>query len=414
VPRVISLIVLLVIMLLVGAVFFQVMAEFIVPLFLACVLLVVFQPLHAEIVRYLPRWPRLGALVTTILILLVVLLPLVWLGWNAYLEGEHAVALVQGERGQQILDSAFQQFGETYKKVTGRDFVPPRNEDLLRRVTDYIAPHLLAGVQTVLGMLIGLVIMVIALYFFLADGPKMINAIMQISPLEEEHELELLARFGQISRSVVVATLLSAVAQGIVAGIGYYFWLPGDAPIFLLTALTMVFAIVPFVGAAGVWVPVAIVLALLPNLNGEPIGSNWLSVTSFVIYCAVIVSGLDNLIKPYVLHGQANLHPLLALLSILGGVKVLGPIGILVGPMLVSFMQALLSIFQRQVENWENPQKRRSLKLSPAAEALAESIDAAMHDENDNSSSKRAAQTAKPKASSAPKRGAAKPRRRRR
>jgi predicted PurR-regulated permease PerM len=410
VPRVISLIVLLVIILLVGAVFFQVMAEFIVPLFLACVLLVVFQPLHAEILRSLPRWPRLAALVTTILILLVVLLPLAWLGWNAYLEGEHAVNLLQSDRGHQFINSAFERFGEMYERVRGEKFVRPEPGDLWAQVTKYIGPHVLAGVQTILGMLIGLVIMVVSLYFFLADGPKMINTIMQISPLEEEHELELLARFGQISRSVVVATLASAIAQGIVAGIGYYFWLPGDAPVFLLTALTMVFAIVPFIGAAGVWVPVCLGLLLLPNLDNQPIGSNWISVASFALYCTVVVSGLDNLIKPYVLHGQANLHPLLALLSILGGVKVLGPIGILVGPMLVSFLQALLSIFQREVENWENPQKRRPRKLSPAAEALAESIEAAVHDDEKQATRSLPA----PAKGGAPKRRTSKARRRRR
>ena len=85
-PRVISFIVLLAIVLLVGAFFFQVMAQFVVPLFLACVLLVVFQPLHGWILERLPKHPRISALITTIVILLVVLLPLVWLGWNAYVE----------------------------------------------------------------------------------------------------------------------------------------------------------------------------------------------------------------------------------------------------------------------------------------------------------------------------------------
>jgi predicted PurR-regulated permease PerM len=414
VPRVISLIVLLVIILLVGAVFFQVMAEFIVPLFLAAVLLVIFQPLHAEILRYFPKWPRLGALVTTILILLVVLLPLAWLGWNAYLEGEHAVEYIQSDKGHQFTDSAFKKFGEMYKRVTGDEFQRPENKELFSRVTNYIGPHVLAGVQTVLGMLFGLVIMIIALYFFLADGPKMIDTIMQISPLEEEHELELLARFGQISRSVVVATLASAIAQGIVAGIGYYFWLPSQAPVFLLTALTMVFAIIPFVGAAGVWVPVCLAMLILPTLENQPIGSNWLSVVSFAIYCTIVVSGLDNLIKPYVLHGQANLHPLLALLSILGGVKVLGPIGILVGPMLVSFLQALLSIFQREVRYWENPQKRLPRKLSPEAEALAESIEAAVHGEENNAAAKTRALPAAKASQGASKRSGSKARRRRR
>ncbi|MEX0611070.1 MAG: AI-2E family transporter [Pirellulales bacterium] len=391
-PRVISLIVLLAIILLVGAVFFQVIAEFIVPLFLACVLLVVFHPLHAWILQRFPRYPRLSALLTTVLILLVVLLPLTWLTWNAYLESAHAVEWLQGTHGQALTKQGFLWINRTVERVTDRPFQTPEPKELLTRTTEYLGPFLLAGVQTILGMILGLVIMVIALYFFLADGPAMIKTFMQLSPLEEEHELELLARFGQISRSVVVATLLSAVAQGVAAGIGYYFMLPSEAPIFLLTALTMVLAIVPFIGAAGVWVPVCIGLLLLGSGDGQQPGSNWPSVLGFAAYCAVVVSGLDNVIKPYVLHGQANLHPLLALLSILGGVKVLGPVGILVGPMLVSFLQALLSIFQREVERWENPNKRPN-KLSPAAEALAETIEAAVSGNDEKPAEKPPAKT---------------------
>jgi predicted PurR-regulated permease PerM len=377
VPRVISLIVLLAIILFVGAVFFQVMAQFLVPLFMACVLLVVFYPLHLRVLARMPRFPRLAALITTTVILLVVCVPLIWLGWNAYLEGEHAVQLLQSPRGTELVNKVWEWVDRLIERVTGRPYDPPSVQELLSRWTESIGQFLLTGVQTVFSILFGIVIMVISLYFFLADGPAMIKTVMQISPLAEEQELELLAKFGQISRSVVIATMASAVAQGIAAGIGYYFWLPSDAPIFLLTALTMLFAIVPFVGAAGIWVPVCGAMLLMGN-GGEP-GSNWPLVLGFAIYCAVVVSGLDNVIKPYVLHGHSNLHPLLALLSILGGVQVLGPVGILVGPMLVSFLQALLSIFQREVESWD--QSSRQIvegKLSPAAEAIAEVVDAAV------------------------------------
>ena len=86
VPRVISFIVLLATVLLVGAVFFQVMAQFIVPLFLACVLLVVSQPLHAWTRKRITTHQRWRALITTVLVLLFVLLPLTLLGLNAYQE----------------------------------------------------------------------------------------------------------------------------------------------------------------------------------------------------------------------------------------------------------------------------------------------------------------------------------------
>jgi hypothetical protein len=70
-----------------------------------------------------------------------------------------------------------------------------------------------------------------------------------------------------------------------------------------------------------------------------------------VAYGAGVVSMADNVIKPYVLHGQSNMHPLLALISVLGGVQVLGPIGILVGPMLVAFVQALLNMLNKEIKS---------------------------------------------------------------
>ena len=93
----------------------------------------------------------------------------------------------------------------------------------------------------------------IALYYFLADGPAMVEAVMAVSPLDRRYEHELLQRFAEVSRAVVVATLVAAITQGALAGIGYDFALPPEAPIFLLMALTTVFALIPIFGAFAVW-----------------------------------------------------------------------------------------------------------------------------------------------------------------
>jgi predicted PurR-regulated permease PerM len=421
VPRVVSFIVLLAIILLVGIVFFRVMAQFIVPLFLACVLLVVFQPLHRWFVSKTPKWPRVAALLTTATILVTVLVPTIYLGWNAYAEcAEHIEVFsskMESRKAAQLrqADAAAATEGLASKSSSGAK--PPgepaaigeKTPDLYTRITAEISRWIAektgvtidredisnlfkeAGawigglVALVAGaairIAIGLIIMVISLYYFFADGPAMINGLMGLSPMDKRHELELLARFAEISRSVVVATMLSAIVQGLLAGIGFYFALPSGAPIFLLMALTMVFAIVPFVGAAGVWIPTCAIIFLFGEnvfvVGGEvTAGGNWPVALALAIYSAIVVSGIDNVIKPLVLHGQANLHPLLALLSILGGIQVLGPVGILVGPMLVSFLQALLAMFRRELERWDDP-TQRSVSLSPGARALAATIDAA-------------------------------------
>ena len=367
-PRVISFIVLLAIVLLVGTVFFQVMAQFIVPLFLACVLLVVFQPLHRWILARLPKHPRVSALITTVLILLAVLLPLLWLGFNAYGElrslfpagGKGTVADLGPAPGGEVSDAKVAEPNEEELAFSERvDAIAFQLRDDVRRITKlyvddenvkalvgsgqkFLTSKVWSGFQSVIGMLFGLAIMVIALYYFLADGPAMIDAVMDLSPLDYLYEQELLERFGDVSRAVVVATLLSALIQGALAGVGYLFALPNAAPIFLLTALTMVTALVPFVGAAASWICVCgwIYLYGEHTVNGQLVQGDPKTAIILGIYCTIVVSGIDNVIKPFILHGQSKLHPLLALLSILGGVQVLGPVGILVGPMLVSFLQS--------------------------------------------------------------------------
>jgi hypothetical protein len=190
-----------------------------------------------------------------------------------------------------------------------------------------------------------------------------------------------------VSRAVVLATLLSAFVQGILGGIGYYFvvddWAPANVlaqyggnldavpqdlqvhpPVILLTVLTMLLAIVPFVGATAVWIPVVLWVYFAQ-------GDTWPAI-GMAIYGVAVVSSIDNLIKPLVLHGQSNLHPLLALLSVLGGIHLLGPIGILVGPMLVAFMQTLLLMLRKELdvlseENGEMTKSRLKARRATAA-----------------------------------------------
>jgi predicted PurR-regulated permease PerM len=193
-------------------------------------------------------------------------------------------------------------------------------------------------------VLIGTAIMVFSLYFFLLDGDRMLKSVQGLSPLDDEHETELIEEFGRVSRAVAVATLLSALTQGVLAGIG--FWFCGLESIFLLTLLSAVLAMVPFVGAASVWIPCSLYLYFVDQNLTAAIG--------LAIYGVAVISMADNVIKPMVLHGQSNLHPLLALLSVIGGVSALGPIGIVVGPMVVVFLQTLLKILRRELDGIEH------------------------------------------------------------
>ena len=117
------------------------------------------------------------------------------------------------------------------------------------------------------------------------------------------------------------------------------------------------------------WALVALVLSFVPGIGFilsmiPPVALTMLEFGPvraglLVLLLVVLNSVVDNVIKPYILHGQTNLHPLLALLSVIGGVQVLGPIGILVGPMLVAFLQALVNMLNKEIERMELPSHRR-------------------------------------------------------
>jgi predicted PurR-regulated permease PerM len=445
---------LLVVIVGVAAVFVRVMAAFLLPLFLATLLVVMFRPLHQWMLKKMKGRERLAALLTTAAIALIVLFPM---GIVVTLAGREATSLLARlndkdirERGKQLrsklgleyhykdeirylessLDSMRMQAAEgaaakgdctagvlideaitnleQQLKTDGRstesikllqgaaielkemcnspqrigtlayqsklretaaelrkfkiqlaggeirawlqEVCNPTSQELNGYIENVFvgAPGFLRSLggatTSFIGQgLLGLVVLLLGVYFFLVDGPKMITSLMRLSPLDDRHESELLDEFDRIARAVVVATLLSAVVQGMLAGIG--FWMAGVGSVFLLIMLTILFALIPFVGAATVWVPVSLSLYFY---EGRPVAAIILA-----LYGAIIVSMADNVIKPLVLHGQSNLHPLLALLSVLGGVQVLGPIGILVGPMVVVFLQTLLNILNREMTSMD-------------------------------------------------------------
>ncbi len=215
--------------------------------------------------------------------------------------------------------------------------------NLLRENREALQPRFVQLTSATGGLaiefLIGLGILIVSVYFFLIDGPGMIRTLMRLSPLDDDYERRLLLEFDRTSRAVVLASVLSALAQGVLATVAYYF--AGLESLVLLFLVTSLMALVPFLGAASVWIPCALWLGAVEQRYTEAI--------ALAIFGVLVISSIDNVIKVFVLHGRSQLHPLFALLSVLGGVRVFGPIGILVGPMVVVFLQTLLEILNHEL-----------------------------------------------------------------
>lgn len=253
-------------------------------------------------------------------------------------------------KSQMRFDELYAELPGGVWRVSARDLLEPSSarwkelqDRVLAELQAVAVPAANATLGFVLKLVFGTIIMFVSLFFFFADGHRMAENVMRLIPLDVRHQHELLDDFTCTSRAVVLATLASALVQGILAGLG--FWAAGVDSVMLLTILTIVLAMVPFVGAFSVWAPVAVWLLLAEGRTWPAVG--------LAIYGGLIVSQSDNVVKPLILKGQSNLHPLLALLSILGGVQAIGPVGILVGPLVVVFLQTLLRILHREMTSFE-------------------------------------------------------------
>lgn len=202
-------------------------------------------------------------------------------------------------------------------------------------------------VGTLLALTLTLSVFITALYFFLADGPALLAATQNLLPVERAHQDRLLDQFVRTTRAVVMGTFAAAVAQGLATGIGLYF--AGIERVILLTVVATVMAIVPIAGTSLVWIPCALWL-------GFTSGSAWFyPVSIFVIYNVFVVASLDNLIKAYVLNSDVKLHPLLAFVSVLGGLQWVGVWGVFAGPVIASCLYALLKIFKEELLLYGQP-----------------------------------------------------------
>jgi predicted PurR-regulated permease PerM len=201
-------------------------------------------------------------------------------------------------------------------------------------------------------ILVQTIMMLIALFFLLVDGARLVNWVEDVSPLEKGQAAELMREFRKVSVSVLASSLATAGVQAVVALVGFLIT-PLPHPLFFAT-VTFFVAFIPAVGAGGMCLMASLVLLARGELG-------------FAIFLAVwglVAVGLvDNVIKPLLVRRGLSLHGALVFFALLGGLAAFGAVGLLLGPLIVSFFLALLRIYQRDYG-------RRSSEISVPPEAM--------------------------------------------
>ncbi len=178
-------------------------------------------------------------------------------------------------------------------------------------------------------------LMLLAMYYFLKDGARWKKYLIDLSPLNDKDDEKIINKLKVAVNGVVKGYLLIAVVQGILSSIGL--WIVGVPHSALWGVVAGIASLIPMVGTGFISGP-AIIFLLLGGHSAEALG--------LLVWSVAIVGIVDNLLSPYVVSGKINIPPLLILISVLGGISLLGPIGILMGPLTLALLYALISIYK--------------------------------------------------------------------
>ncbi len=230
------------------------------------------------------------------------------------------IARVQEYFGATSLDGALARVAPAFSNVVGG--------------VNRVIQSALAGFATTI-LYLGLFLL--AMFFLLRDGKRFATEVIGLLPFSQSEREEIFESVGRTVKAVLYSMVLVPVVQGLFAVMG--FWIFGLPSPFFWGTVLILGATIPGVGAPVVWLPAAIYL-LFASSTWQGIG--------LLLYGTFVISLVDNVIKPLVLHGTAQIHTFLAFLSLVGGLLTFGPAGFLLGPVTFSLLQSMVKIRQSQ------------------------------------------------------------------
>ncbi len=305
---------------------------------LALILTILFRPLYRKILKRV-KYPSVASGLTVVIILLILLVPIWFFGqmifnelvqlYERYRDGGFVI-----DRGQII--SALPEQAQNIVQNISSDI-----NAFIGRITSQVFNSFSSIVSNIAGFILAAFMLFFIVYYLLKDGTRIKKALMDISPISSEHEEKLFDKIVSAVNGVVKGSFLVALIQAVVATIGFFIF--GIPEPFLWGAFTMVAALVPHVGTS---------LSLIPAVAYLAITGQAPQAIGLAIWGAVAVGLSDNLLGPRLVAGAVQLHPVLVLLAVIGGLQFFGVLGFLIGPILMAIFVALVDMYRTDFKEY--------------------------------------------------------------
>lgn len=405
--RLVSLSIILCLILFLGITFFRVIMPFLLPLFLAAVVAMISQPLLNYFVKRTKGHVRIAAGITTTIIVSAILVPFcvgIFLGslqlfttvvntldesnWKKTVQTVREKIEISNDKFHQLVDwsnqyldkdiDPLEQAQEKKQTESAEEFIRKNLQATLVPIAKRslgFAASTVGLLGSIFGALVAWIMFIIALYYFLADGYSLIESTQSLIPVHVDYQRRLIDQFQKVVRAVVLATFLAAIGQGLTTAIALY--LVGFDHFIIFLILATITSLVPLLGSWLIWGPCAGWLMYQ---------GHWGAAIFLILIGTLVVGTMDNIIRTYVLQSDAKLHPLLAFVSVLGGLQMMGLWGVFIGPIVASCLHALVQIFNTELKEFSK-EKFQDQSLLAVALGDASPIDSGSATETETGSS---------------------------
>lgn len=320
-----------------------VFSGFLAPIIWAVILAMLFFPFYRVVRRWCGGRETLAAFVLTVFVTSVIVVPTISL---SSVISREAASLYQrtseyvssGELNAQIQRLRESRLGRLVYRLEGYEIDwSGAARSSVDTASAVVVTQVTSVAKNVAVFLLNFTIMVFTLFFLFRDGERMVRSLRNVIPMDPTHKDAIFAVLYQTLSAVTQGMVATALAQGVLTWVAL--WALGLPYTAFLGVLAGFLSLIPFVGAAGVWVPATIYLSASGDYGRALI---------LLVYGSLVISMVDNVLRPLLIGGQTRLPTLFLFFAILGGVQVYGVLGLFLGPVLLAIVVAFVRIYQEQ------------------------------------------------------------------
>ena len=353
----------------ISALFLGIIWRFLEAIFLASLFAAVFHPLYRRILRIFGGSRGVSSLCTLLIVLCFVFIPVIMIGTVFVGQGAQLATNMLPWFQSIVNEPGF--ITSQLEKLPFYSLVEPYRDQLAERLgsvfvatSSTLVDLLQSATRGTVSALITTLLVLYSFFFFLMDGDRLIKKILYYLPLDDKNESLLLNRFRSVTIATLKGTAVIGFLQGSLAGIGL--WVCNVPNALFLSVTMMLLSVVPGIGAALVWIPACIYLAV----NGQ-----WVFATGLFLYSALLVGSIDNILRPKLVGSDTQLHELMIFFSTLGGLLTFGVPGFIIGPIIAALFVTVWDIYAVEFKDWLpltsfRPHSERHLTTAEAQETL--------------------------------------------